>query len=361
MYNGKFVIFPENAPHQDWVANILSTPSVRIYTDRGVHDGRATVRRVKGLGDPLLAIFTRKYGMQQVKQRHWGQLRYVEVELTGELNPIELTELVYGDLEAAFDGVAEEYDQHIFGNPMNVWLRDVSVGLLKQLFKPGDIVLEIGCGTGTETMALASSGVKVVASDISSEMLRVLSRKAESAGISDNVIPLHARPYQLRERVTRLGFTQLDGAYSTYGAVNTEPKLQTLFGDLHQLLKPEGTLLLGVWNKYYLYEILGYSFRLRPSMIVSRMKNPVPVGRSRFCVSSYSYSVRSLNQLLYGLFALKRVFGVEILLPPSNLTRYLPPKSLISLFKKLDLVLGRTFPWNRLGDHFLAVYANLGK
>ncbi len=357
--DGKIVIFPENRPHQDWVANALSTPIVRVFTESGVHEGKATLRKVKGLGDPLLAIFTRKYGMQQVKQRYWGQLRYLEVELTGKLNPTELNELVYGDLEAAFDGVAEEYDRHIFENPMNVWLRDVSVGLLNHLFKPGDTVLEIGCGTGTETLALASSGVRVIAADISSRMLDVLGRKAKKDGLEDHVIPLHARPYQLLERVTQLGYSQLDGAYSTYGAVNTEPRLRAFFSDLHQLLKPEGTLLLGVWNKYYLYEILGYGLRLKPSMITARMRNPVPVGRSRFCVSSNSYSVRSLNQFLRGYFALQRVYGVEILLPPSNLTRYLPPEPLLSLFKKLDLVLGRTSPWNRLGDHFLAVYGNL--
>lgn len=357
--DGKIIIFPENAPHQDWVANVGSTPIVKIYTDSGVHEGRAAIKRVEGIEDPLLAIFSRKYGTQQVRQRYWGQFRYVEVELTGQLNKTDLVELVYGDLEAAFDGVAEDYDQHIFGNPMNIWLRDVSVGLLKQLFKPGDIVLEIGCGTGTETLVLASSGVKVIASDISSKMLQVLSRKAENSGLSDNVIPLHARPYQLRERVTQLGYPQIDGAYSTYGAVNTEPKLQTFFRDLHRLLKPGGTLLLGVWNKYYLYEILGYSLRLRPSMVTARMKSPVPVGRSRFCVSSNSYSVRSLNRLMSEHFALRKVYGIEILLPPSNLTRYLPPEPLLSLFKKVDLVLGQTFPWNRLGDHFLAVYVNL--
>lgn len=357
--DSKVVIFPENVLRKDWVANVLSNPEIRLHTEQGIFEGSATLKQVKGLGDPLLKIFTRKYGIQPVKERYWGQLRYVEVELSGAPNPVDFYELIYGDLEAAFDGVAEDYDQHIFGNPMNVWLRDVSVGVMKELFKPGEVVLEIGCGTGTETLRLAAEGVMVLASDISSKMLMVLERKAKARGLSDNVIPIHSRPYQLRGRLASLGFRELDGAYSTYGAINTEPKLKTLFQDLHGLLRPEGTFVAGVWNKYYLYEIFGYTLRMKPSLALARLRNPVPVGRSRFCVSTNSYSVRSLSRLLGRYFKLRHVYGVEIFLPPSNLTRYLPPEPLLDLVKRLDLVLGRHFPWNRLGDHFLAVYTKI--
>ena len=83
--------------------------------------------------------------------------------------------------------------------------------------------------------------------------------------------------------------------------------------------------MLGVWNKFCMYEMIGYSLRMRPKMVVARLRNPVPVGRSRFCVSSMAYSVGSLSELIAGRFELKEVYGVEILLPPSNLTEYLPP------------------------------------
>ena len=113
---------------------------------------------------------------------------------------------------------------------------------------------------------------------------------------------------------------------------------------------------MGVWNRYCLYEIVGYSLRLRPSMAVARLRNPVPVGKSRFCITSYAYTVGSLKAPLAKLFSLKKIFGVEILLPASNLTRYLPPEPLLSMVKRIDIALESGFPWNRLGDHFLAVY-----
>jgi SAM-dependent methyltransferase len=268
--------------------------------------------------------------------------------------------LVYAELEAAFDGVAENYDHHIMDNPMNLWLRNRSVYHLLRVFRRGDLVLEVGCGTGTETLSLARAGIKVVASDISSKMLDVLSRKAASAGLSEMVVPVHARPHLVKEKLKELGIGHVDGAYSTYGAVNTDPQLGLFFKDLNEAIRPGGTLVLGVWNRFCMYEVIGYAARLRPSMMVARFRNPVPVGKSRFCVASDAYSVGSLGEIISPYFRLDRVFGVEMFLPPSNLTRYLPPEPLLGLLERLEVGIEGSFPWNRLGDHFLAIYSRPG-
>jgi SAM-dependent methyltransferase len=202
-------------------------------------------------------------------------------------------------------------------------------------------------------------GVRVVATDISSKMLEVLQKHAEEAAVKDLIVPIHCRPYQLKERLGELGYTQVDGAYSTYGAVNTEPRLREFFTSLHYLIKPGGELILGVWNKYCMYEMLGYMLKGNPSMSVARLRNPVPVGKSRFCVATNAYSVRELANMLDGLFRLSGVYGVGIFLPPSNLTQYLPPGPFLPLAKKLDLTIQSHYPWNRLGDHFLGVYSRL--
>jgi SAM-dependent methyltransferase len=356
---GKIVVFPQNSGRQDWVANVTQNPKVKVFGEGRVLEGTCHMREIQGLKDPLLGIFTRKYGVDEVRKRYWGQHRYAEIEVTSQSQAVDFDELVYADLEAAFDGVAESYDQHILGNQMNVWLRDRSVSLLKKLFNPGDTVLEIGCGTGTETLSLARHGVRVLALDISSRMLGVLEKKAAHAGVQDMVVPVHARPYLAKRRLGELGYSQIDGAYSTYGAINTEPKLDILIRDLHSMIKPGGSLLLGVWNKYCLFELAGYSVRMRPSMVVARLRNPVPVGKSRFCVTTTSYSVGSLDRVLRGFFRLQRVYGVEILLPPSNLVEYLPPRQILGFLKKVEVSIEGHFPWNRLGDHFLGVYSRV--
>lgn len=353
------MIFPQNRSRQDWVLNIRNNSRVKFFVAGKIFEGQAKLAKISGLSDPLLGIFTRKYGESEVRKRYWGQTEFVVVDITSRANSKDFVELYYADLETAFDGVAENYDKHIFGNPMNLWLRNRSLNYLFQTFKPGEVILELGCGTGTETISLAKYGSKVIAVDVSSKMLSVLQKKATTAGLSDLIIPVHARPYDLKEKLKRNGFERIDGAYSTYGAINTEPRLASLFQDLHSIIKPGGSLLLGVWNKYCLYEMLGYSLKLKPSMAVARFRNPVPVGKSRFCISSNAYSVSSLGKHLGNLFKLRKVFGVEMLLPASNLTKYLPPEPLLNMVKKADSAIGSLYPFNRLGDHFLGIYSRI--
>ena len=354
---GKIVVFPQNQGRQDWVENVRCNSEVRLFSGNRTFSGRAEVKRISGLKDPLLSVFTRKYGDDEVRKRYWGQTRYVDIQIVSESGAEDYAELYYSDLEAAFDGVAEHYDEHILGNPMNVWLRNRSVNYLTKIFRPGEVVLEVGCGTGTETLLLAQHGLKILAADISPKMLEVLTRKARNAGISDEIVPIHSRTYALKEKLEEMGYDNIDGAYSTYGAINTEPRLDQLFQDLHSVIRPEGHLVLGVWNRYCLYEILGYSLKLRPSMALARLTNPVPVGKSRFCITSYAYSVGSLKKHLEGLFKLRKLYGVQILLPASNLIRYLPPEPMLGLVKTVELALESRFPWNHLGDHFLGIYS----
>ncbi len=357
---GRIVVFPQTKSIQDWVLNLKSNPKVRVHNEGRVIQGTASLNRVRGPSDPLLSVFSRKYGDLAVAAIYWGQQNYVEIKPAEEASTEDYYELVYADLEAAFDGVAEDYDRHILGNPINVWLRNRSVSLMTKVFRAGETVLEVGCGTGTETLSLAKTGITVLATDISSKMLRVLKRKVENAGLDRFVIPIHARPYTLMERIRDLGYETIDGAYSTYGAINTEPRLNDFFSGIRQLIKPQGRLVLGVWNKFCAYEILGYTIKLRPAMAGARFRNPVPVGKSRFCVASNAYTVSELSNLTSRYFRLENVYGVGIFLPPSNLTKYLPPEPILGLVKRIDVALEARFPWNRLGDHFLGVYVRNG-
>ncbi len=357
-YEGNLVVFPQTAGRQDWVANVTADPRVRVYSNGRTIEGFARFMKVKSLTDPVLSAFSRKYGLDEVRKKYWGVTRYLEIHPISE-GFEDYSEFVYGDLEAAFDGVAEEYDAHILGNPINLWLRNRSVALLTGIFRPGDTIVEVGCGTGTETLALAKRGITVIATDISSRMLAVLERKATSEGVRDRVVPLRSRPYQLKESLERAGYRSVDGAYSTYGAVNTDPRLSDMAAALHSVIRADGRLILGVWNKFCLYEIAGYSLRLRPSMAVARLSNPVPIGKSRFCISTNSFTVGSMSRVLSKFFKLEGVRGVGIFLPPSNLTRYLPHRRIERFVKYADFHIEGLYPFNRLGDHFLGVYRRI--
>src|SRR5437879_2096447 len=54
----------------------------------------------------------------------------------------------YDTIEALFDQASRNYDRTVLGDPLNLHLRAVSSKILRNLFAPGDRVLEMGCGTG---------------------------------------------------------------------------------------------------------------------------------------------------------------------------------------------------------------------
>src|SRR5690606_23171976 len=52
-------------------------------------------------------------------------------------------------------------------------LRSAAWAWMDRAFRPGDRVLELGCGTGADAVHLAGRGVAVVATDVSAEMRRL--------------------------------------------------------------------------------------------------------------------------------------------------------------------------------------------
>src|SRR3954447_12754799 len=75
---------------------------------------------------------------------------------------------------AAYDTVAADYDRQL--EPAG-WIRRILWRHFDRLFKPGDKVLDLGCGTGIDAIHLARRQVRVTASDASPQMLARLRTK----------------------------------------------------------------------------------------------------------------------------------------------------------------------------------------
>src|SRR5688572_12484612 len=77
------------------------------------------------------------------------------------------------DIAAMFDGVAEKYDRNntvlSFGQDRS-WRKSTRSALKLQ---PGEVVLDLGAGTGVSTQELSKSGADVIGVDISLGMLAV--------------------------------------------------------------------------------------------------------------------------------------------------------------------------------------------
>src|SRR5437870_3363925 len=157
----------------------------------------------------------------------------------------------------AFDEAARRYDADAASNLMMRWLRRESLRQLLRAFSPGDSVLEIGCGTGEEAIALARRDVRVLATDASPEMVEVVREKASAYGTTLSGLSIAVLPVERLDRlVEERGASSFDGTYSSLGALNCTPDLAPVARHLATLVKPGGTVVISLLNKYCLWEVL---------------------------------------------------------------------------------------------------------
>lgn len=342
-----------------WPVDILRSGKARLRLPDRTIDGVPTLVTSAEERQRVLGLFRAKYGTEGFTRWYDQPARVLRVTPAPPGPDASAGGPAYYDwLRAEFDSVASDYDRHITGNRMNLLLRNRSLAILGDRFADCPRLLEIGCGSGMETLPMLEQGHEVLAVDISGEMLATVRQKAGEAGVSERLSTRELAAKDLTRLLADEGPGSFDGAYSTFGALNCEPDLSGIPAPLAGLLRPSRPFLAGIYNRWCLFELGGYALTLQARRAFGRRRNPVPVGASRFCIDVYAHSVSDFDRVFRARFRRERVEGVPVLLPPSDLVRY--ADRFAQHFDRLaawDAAAGRRWPFNRLGDHFLVTYA----
>jgi SAM-dependent methyltransferase len=342
-----------------WPVTALRDGSARVRLLSEVKEGP-----IELITDPdekrrVLSLFRAKYGDRQFERWYDRPARILRLD-TGPGIPraTPASPPYYDWLTAEFDNVADDYDHHITGNRINLLLRDRSLAQLRRTFARSHALLEIGCGSGMETLPLLEEGHEVLCVDISSRMLETVRAKARKQGVAERLRTEQLRAAQLATLLPSIGAGQFDGAYSTYGAMNCEEELASIPPALHALLRHDARFVAGVYNRWCLFEVLGYTLSGQPRRAFGRTHRPVPVGSSRFCVDIFAHSTSDFRRLFDPWFSVERVEAIPVILPPSDLVGYAEKFS--RHFDRLaswDRSIGSRWPLRDLGDHFLMTFA----
>jgi ubiquinone/menaquinone biosynthesis C-methylase UbiE len=113
--------------------------------------------------------------------------------------------------------------------------------LAERYVKPGDRVLDFGCGPGFFTRAFAKRvGVKgsVIAADLQEEMLAIVREKLTADGLFSRVTTHRCKPDSLDLFPEKDG--QVDTAFAIF-VVHEVPDKKKLFSEIAALLKSGGT------------------------------------------------------------------------------------------------------------------------
>ncbi len=151
--------------------------------------------------------------------------------------------------DAAFwNDLAEKYARKPVENPDAF---EKKIAITRARMGSSDVILDVGCGTGSLALRLADRGAHVHGLDLSREMVRIARDKAVAAGV-DNVT-FHTGAFD--DGVTTFEPESLDGicAYSILHLVEDMP---AAVDRIYRLLKPGGffvssTVCLGeTWIPY---------------------------------------------------------------------------------------------------------------
>jgi len=105
--------------------------------------------------------------------------------------------------------------------------------------KPGMTVLDVGCGTGATSLALAAGGAKVTGVDISKPMLGLARERAAKAGLPITFMEADASSHPF--------MPQFDLIFSRFGVMFFDAPVQA-FANMRKGLKPGGRIAFVCWR-----------------------------------------------------------------------------------------------------------------
>jgi ubiquinone/menaquinone biosynthesis C-methylase UbiE len=148
----------------------------------------------------------------------------------------------------AFDEQAAAYDRWYttpLGRLVDRLEKEALFGLLPA--PAGRRILEVGCGTGNISLALARRGAEVVGVDVSAPMLAAAQGKARGEGVPLTLI---------RGAAGCLPFAAagFDGVISIL-ALDFIPDREGALGEMLRVLRPGGFLALALLNRYSLWTL----------------------------------------------------------------------------------------------------------
>lgn len=144
---------------------------------------------------------------------------------------------------AAFDREAGRYDAGFGRSPAGLLFRRVFQERLRRAFAAGAHVLDLGCGTGEDAVALAAAGVRVYAIDPAPAMVQRARSKARALGIPSGRLRFEQR--RAEECFTGEVF---DGAYSDFGALSCADLVRV--GEaLARALRPGAPVILSLLGR----------------------------------------------------------------------------------------------------------------
>lgn len=253
-------------------------------------------------------------------------------------------------IQQAFDRHSENYDERFSHVAIGAQVREEVWQLADAAFANSRHILDLGAGTGEDSLHFAQKGIHVTAVDISQGMISQLAGKAATAGLSGLIHGVVAEMNHYQP--APLAF---DGLLSNFGAINCTADLRWLNALAEVGLKPGSRVVLTAMGTFYPLEMIVFLLKGQFFRAFRRLRRPVEARVENASIRVHYHSLNTLRRELGPKFHLERLQGLCSLGAAPG-WEHLERFRLIQWLAPLDRWLCR-FRWTAtFADHFVSVW-----
>jgi SAM-dependent methyltransferase len=260
---------------------------------------------------------------------------------------------------AAFDRIAEDYDQQFTDTLIGRAQRDAVWKVLSRTWKKDDRVLELNCGTGEDAIFLAGNGISVLACDASRQMIATAQRRLQHHPQRVPAFFCELPTERIGELDPELKF---DGAFSNFSGLNCVADLCAVASSLASLTGQNGRLILCFSTRFCLIETLYFLARgqLRKALRRCKGRAEVMLDGVRFTV--YYPTIRQIRRAFAPAFRLHSCIGIGVTVPPSYLEGWARQHpGLFSIGRHAERTLSELPVLRSTGDHVLLCFEKVSR
>lgn len=244
------------------------------------------------------------------------------------------------------DKIAESYDDILNNNSFSVILRPVFRNILVQNIQPGNNILDLGCGTGEDSIFFSKKGFNVTGVDISPKMIEIARDKSASKDYKKKLQFICSD----MESFLQENANKFDAIISNFNAVNYVRDLKSFSENTSASLNKNGKLIFTVLNKLSISEVFYNFVRLNFKRSWKAIFN-----RKELLITDLDINFPgSFSSFFKDQFRVKRITGIGIFIPPHNLTgMYNKLSFAIPLLLWLEKLTASVFPFYCFSDHYI--------